>query len=90
MNWTLIRGMLKRGFAFSSSIKNPPLVKTRNISSLNSFCWPQLATTGQNQTTATSSSSSVIGTQTTATTTVAMSGQNQQTQQTTGRNESDV
>lgn len=28
---------MRRGFAFSSSIKNPPLLKSRNIQSQNSF-----------------------------------------------------
>ncbi|KAG4069026.1 hypothetical protein HA402_008337 [Bradysia odoriphaga] len=31
------RATLRRGFAFSSSIKNPPLIKSRNITSQNSF-----------------------------------------------------
>lgn len=31
------RATLRRGIAFSSSIKNPPLTKTRNIQSQNSF-----------------------------------------------------
>lgn len=31
---------MRRGFAFSQSIKNPPLVKTRNIQS-QSFNYPQ-------------------------------------------------
>lgn len=31
------RATLRRGFAFSSSIKNPPLVKSRNVISQNSF-----------------------------------------------------
>ncbi|XP_053954447.1 uncharacterized protein LOC128860751 isoform X3 [Anastrepha ludens] len=33
---------LRRGMAFSTSTKNPPLVKTRNITSQNSINWPQL------------------------------------------------
>ncbi|XP_020716607.1 uncharacterized protein LOC101462259 [Ceratitis capitata] len=32
---------LRRGMAFSTSTKNPPLVKTRNITSQNSINWPQ-------------------------------------------------
>ncbi|EAA07135.4 AGAP010473-PA, partial [Anopheles gambiae str. PEST] len=31
------RATLRRGFAFSTSIKNPPLIKTRNVSSQQSF-----------------------------------------------------
>lgn len=31
------RATLRRGFAFSSSIKNPPLIKSRNVQSQNSF-----------------------------------------------------
>lgn len=34
------RATLRRGFAFNQSIKNPPLVKTRNIQS-QSFNYPQ-------------------------------------------------
>ncbi|XP_017481819.1 PREDICTED: pleckstrin homology domain-containing family G member 5 isoform X5 [Rhagoletis zephyria] len=36
---------LRRGMAFSTSTKNPPLVKTRNITSQNSFNWPQIQAT---------------------------------------------
>ncbi|XP_063699606.1 uncharacterized protein LOC134830144 [Culicoides brevitarsis] len=36
------RATLRRGFAFSQSIKNPPLVKTRNVQS-QSFNYPQHA-----------------------------------------------
>lgn len=42
--FVLCRATLRRGFAFSSSIKNPPLLKSRNIQSQNSFnasCAPQ-------------------------------------------------
>lgn len=37
------RATLRRGFAFSSSIKNPPLIKSRNITSQNSFSSIQAA-----------------------------------------------
>ncbi|XP_037901314.1 uncharacterized protein LOC119645272 isoform X2 [Glossina fuscipes] len=36
---------LRRGMAFSSSIKNPPLLKTRNITSQNSINWHQIPAT---------------------------------------------
>ncbi|XP_054084687.1 uncharacterized protein LOC105210114 isoform X8 [Zeugodacus cucurbitae] len=36
---------LRRGMAFSTSTKNPPLVKTRNITSQNSINWSQLQST---------------------------------------------
>ncbi|XP_036216592.2 serine-rich adhesin for platelets isoform X3 [Bactrocera oleae] len=36
---------LRRGMAFSTSTKNPPLVKTRNITSQNSINWSQPQTT---------------------------------------------
>ncbi|XP_075162523.1 uncharacterized protein LOC142235152 isoform X2 [Haematobia irritans] len=36
---------LKRGMAFSSSIKYPPLLKTRNITSQNSINWHQIPAT---------------------------------------------
>ncbi|XP_036326271.1 uncharacterized protein LOC118739191 isoform X3 [Rhagoletis pomonella] len=36
---------LRRGMAFSTSTKNPPLVKTRNITSQNSINWPQIQAT---------------------------------------------
>lgn len=36
-SFILNRATLRRGFAFSSSIKNPPLLKSRNIQSQNSF-----------------------------------------------------
>lgn len=32
-NFQLVRAILRRGFAFSASIKNPPLLKSRNIQS---------------------------------------------------------
>ncbi|XP_061511375.1 pleckstrin homology domain-containing family G member 5 isoform X3 [Anopheles gambiae] len=35
------RATLRRGFAFSTSIKNPPLIKTRNVSSQQSFALSQ-------------------------------------------------
>ncbi|XP_052895106.1 pleckstrin homology domain-containing family G member 5 isoform X1 [Anopheles moucheti] len=35
------RATLRRGFAFSTSIKNPPLIKTRNVSSQQSFTLSQ-------------------------------------------------
>ncbi|XP_049294317.1 pleckstrin homology domain-containing family G member 5 isoform X2 [Anopheles funestus] len=35
------RATLRRGFAFSTSIKNPPLIKTRNVSSQQSFMLSQ-------------------------------------------------
>lgn len=44
------RATLRRGFAFSSSIKNPPLVKTRNITSQNSFAFPIASAGGAAQT----------------------------------------
>uniref|UniRef100_A0A182JTD6 DH domain-containing protein n=1 Tax=Anopheles christyi TaxID=43041 RepID=A0A182JTD6_9DIPT len=37
LNSTQNRATLRRGFAFSTSIKNPPLIKTRNVSSQQSF-----------------------------------------------------
>ncbi|XP_055588935.1 pleckstrin homology domain-containing family G member 5 isoform X4 [Uranotaenia lowii] len=48
------RATLRRGFAFSSSIKNPPLLKTRNVPSQQSFILSQQpsfnsATLGQHQ-----------------------------------------
>ncbi|XP_055534939.1 uncharacterized protein LOC129724241 isoform X2 [Wyeomyia smithii] len=48
------RATLRRGFAFSSSIKNPPLIKTRNVASQQSFILSQQssfnsATLGQHQ-----------------------------------------
>ncbi|XP_062716785.1 pleckstrin homology domain-containing family G member 5 isoform X5 [Aedes albopictus] len=48
------RATLRRGFAFSSSIKNPPLIKTRNVASQQSFILTQQpsfnsATLGQHQ-----------------------------------------
>ncbi|XP_058458065.1 uncharacterized protein LOC131434863 isoform X1 [Malaya genurostris] len=48
------RATLRRGFAFSSSIKNPPLIKSRNVPSQQSFVLPQQtsfnsATLGQHQ-----------------------------------------
>ncbi|XP_037938979.1 uncharacterized protein LOC119672089 isoform X2 [Teleopsis dalmanni] len=36
---------LRRGMAFSTSTKNPPLVKTRNITSQNSINWHQIPAT---------------------------------------------
>ncbi|EDW19423.2 LOW QUALITY PROTEIN: uncharacterized protein Dmoj_GI11526 [Drosophila mojavensis] len=36
---------LKRGMAFSTSTKNPPLLKTRNITSQNSINWHQIPAT---------------------------------------------
>ncbi|KAM7358764.1 uncharacterized protein ACRADG_003612 isoform 6-T6 [Cochliomyia hominivorax] len=36
---------LRRGMAFSNSIKNPPLLKTRNITSQNSINWQQIPAT---------------------------------------------
>ncbi|XP_065362388.1 rhoGEF domain-containing protein gxcJ-like isoform X2 [Calliphora vicina] len=36
---------LRRGMAFSNSIKNPPLLKTRNITSQNSINWHQIPAT---------------------------------------------
>uniref|UniRef100_A0A1A9WRI3 DH domain-containing protein n=1 Tax=Glossina brevipalpis TaxID=37001 RepID=A0A1A9WRI3_9MUSC len=36
---------LQRGMAFSCSIKNPPLLKTRNITSQNSINWHQIPAT---------------------------------------------
>uniref|UniRef100_A0A1I8NPN4 DH domain-containing protein n=1 Tax=Stomoxys calcitrans TaxID=35570 RepID=A0A1I8NPN4_STOCA len=36
---------LKRGMAFSASIKYPPLIKTRNITSQNSINWHQIPAT---------------------------------------------
>lgn len=50
------RATLRRGFAFSSSIKNPPLTKTRNIQSQSSFTTSSAGT----QIAATSSSSSSV------------------------------
>ncbi|XP_050094288.1 uncharacterized protein LOC126576987 isoform X2 [Anopheles aquasalis] len=35
------RATLRRGFAFSTSIKNPPLIKTRNVTSQQSFALSQ-------------------------------------------------
>uniref|UniRef100_A0A182YIT7 Uncharacterized protein n=1 Tax=Anopheles stephensi TaxID=30069 RepID=A0A182YIT7_ANOST len=35
------RATLRRGFAFSTSIKNPPLIKTRNVASQQSFTLSQ-------------------------------------------------
>ncbi|XP_038108949.1 uncharacterized protein LOC6040082 isoform X2 [Culex quinquefasciatus] len=35
------RATLRRGFAFSASIKNPPLIKTRNVASQQSFVLSQ-------------------------------------------------
>ncbi|XP_058829611.1 pleckstrin homology domain-containing family G member 5 [Topomyia yanbarensis] len=48
------RATLRRGFAFSSSIKNPPLIKSRNVPSQQSFALTQQtsfnsATLGQHQ-----------------------------------------
>lgn len=40
-----IRVPLRRGMAFSSSIKYPPLLKTRNITSQNSINWHQIPAT---------------------------------------------
>lgn len=34
----IFRATLRRGFAFSSSIKNPPLIKSRNITSQSFNC----------------------------------------------------
>ncbi|XP_055905731.1 pleckstrin homology domain-containing family G member 5 isoform X3 [Eupeodes corollae] len=39
------RATLRRGMAFSASIKNPPLVKSRNITSQNSINWHQIPAT---------------------------------------------
>uniref|UniRef100_A0A336M3I7 CSON009184 protein n=1 Tax=Culicoides sonorensis TaxID=179676 RepID=A0A336M3I7_CULSO len=69
------RATLRRGFAFSQSIKNPPLVKTRNVQS-QSFNWPQhAAATAQLQQ---SSSFNQYTTPVSAMTTTHMVGQAQQ------------
>lgn len=41
----IFRVPLRRGMAFSNSIKNPPLLKTRNITSQNSINWHQIPAT---------------------------------------------
>lgn len=47
INATLVpsRVPLRRGMAFSTSTKNPPLLKTRNITSQNSINWHQIPST---------------------------------------------
>lgn len=41
----ICRVPLRRGMAFSTSTKNPPLLKTRNITSQNSINWHQIPAT---------------------------------------------
>jgi len=41
----IYRVPLRRGMAFSTSTKNPPLLKTRNITSQNSINWHQIPAT---------------------------------------------